>query len=217
MTDPRSQARSESERLQRVRALACSGPGALDDLLAMRLDPSWTVRREVVAALGLLGEAALPALCASLVRERDDETRIAATVDALVASNGDVEPALTRLEPSAAPAVLADVAQILGRRNSRASLETLARLVEHTDDNVAVAAIEALGRVGGRGVVDLLVKAVESRRFFRCFAAIGVLGKSGDPRAIAPLVALLDNAQYGFEAMRALGRTGDRAAVAPLC
>ena len=80
-----------------MRALVGSGPSALDELLTLRLDPSWTVRREVVAALGLLGDAALPELCTSLVRERDNETRIAATVDALVASNGDVEAALTEL------------------------------------------------------------------------------------------------------------------------
>lgn len=218
MTGPRSTApASESARMLRVRALAGAGPSSLDALLAMRLDPSWTVRREVVAALGQLGESALPALSSSLVHERDDETRIAATVDAMVASNGDVDRALRSLATSENAAVLADVAQILGRRNSRGSLRTLALLVGHADDNVAVAAIEALGRVGGRGVVEVLVTAVESRRFFRCFAAIGVLGKSGDPRAIAPLVALLDNPQYGFEAMRALGRTGDRAAVGPLC
>lgn len=208
---------SESERLLRVRLLLKDGVGALDELLTMRVDPSWTVRREVVAVLGLLGETALPALCAALVGERDDETRIAATIDALVASSGRVETALTALAGSSNPAVLADVAQILGRRQSRSSLGTLALLVDHPDDNVAVAAIEALGRIGGRGVVDVLVKAVESRRFFRCFAAAGVLGKSGDPRAIRPLVALLDNPQCCFEAMRALGRTGDRAAVAPLC
>ena len=208
---------SESQRLVRAQQLARGGSGALDELLAMRLDQSWTVRREVVAALGLFGEVALPALCDSLCHERDNETRIAATVDALVASQGDVETALGRLVASAQAAVLADIAQILGRRHSRSELPTLALLVEHADDNVAVAAIEALGRVGGRGVVEVLVRAVASRRFFRCFAAIEVLGKSEDPRALAPLVALLDNPQYGFEAMRALGRTGDRAAVAPLC
>ncbi len=145
--------------------------------------------------------------------ERGSETRIAATVDALVAASGEVEGAIELLADSNDPAVLADVAQILGRRNARSSVSTLATLVEHVDDNVAVAAIEALGRIGGRGAVDVLVQAVQSPRFFRSFAAIDVLGRSGDPRAVAPLVALLDNVNTGGEAMRALGRTGDRAAV----
>jgi HEAT repeat protein len=185
--------------------------------MAMRTDPSWAVRREVIAALGGLGEPALGALCASLLAERDDETRIAATVDALVASTAKVEAALATLRASASTAVLADIAQVLGRRRNPACIPALAELSRHADDNVAVAAIEALGRVGGRSVVEVLVEAVESKNFFRTFAAIDVLGKSGDPRAIAPLAALLNHPQYSFEAARALGRTGDRAAVAPLC
>jgi HEAT repeat protein len=182
----------------------------------MRVDPSWAVRREVIAVLGELGETALPALRASLSGERDDETRIAATVDALVASTGDVDAALSALPADAIAAVHADVGQILGRRRNPASIPRLAELARNADDNVAVAAIEGLGRVGGRAVVDELVRAVESRSFFRTFAAIDVLGKSADPRAIVPLGALLDNPHYSFEAARALGRTGDRAATGPL-
>lgn len=182
----------------------------------MRTDPSWSVRREVIAALGELGEPALAALGASLRDERDDETRIAATVDALVASTGDVDARLEALVPRAGAAVLADVAQILGRRRNPASVPALAELSQHGDDNVAVAAIEGLGRIGGRAVVDLLVQAVQSQSFFRTFAAIDVLGKSGDPRAVAPLAALLENPHYAFEAARGLGRSCDRAAVVPL-
>lgn len=207
---------AERRRIERLRALAASGAAGLPELLAMRTEPSWSVRREVIAALGEFGDVALEPLCASLCNERDDETRIAATVDALVASSGDVDARLRALVPAASPPVLADVGQILGRRRKPASVPILAELIQHPDDNVAVAAIEGLGRLGGRAVVDLLVAAVESQRFFRTFAAIDVLGKSGDPRAVAPLAALLESPHYAFEAARALGRTCDRAAVAPL-
>jgi HEAT repeat protein len=207
---------AERGRLERLRALVASGAAGIPELLSMRTDTSWSVRREVIAALGELGEAALGPLCASLIDERDDETRIAATVDALVASSGDVDARLQALVPNVAAPVLADVAQILGRRRKPASLPILAALIQHRDDNVAVAAIEGLGRIGGRAVVDLLVQAVQSQRFFRTFAAIDVLGKSGDPRAVAPLAGLLSNPHYAFEAARGLGRTCDRAAVAPL-
>lgn len=207
---------SERQRLEKLRELTQHGERDLDELLAMRTDPSWAVRREVIAALGRLGLPAATRLCESLIRERDDETRIAATVDALVASTGDAEAALYPLTRAENVAVLADLAQILGRRRNPLSVPILADLSRHRDDNVAVAAIEALGRVGGRAVVDLLVETVESRRFFRTFAAIDVLGKSGDPRAISPLVALLDDPHYSFEAARALGRSSDSAAVAPL-
>jgi len=206
---------AERGRIDRLQALVASGAPGLADVLAMLIDPSWAVRREVIAALGQLGELSLAALCASLIRERDDETRIAATVDSLVASTGDVDACLRRVV-GAPPAVLADVAQILGRRRSPGSVPALAELARHDDDNVAVAAIEGLGKIGGRAVVDALVEAVQSQSFFRTFAAIDVLGKSGDPRAIAPLAALLGSPHYAHEAARSLGRTCDRAAAAPL-
>ncbi|MET0411274.1 MAG: HEAT repeat domain-containing protein [Polyangiaceae bacterium] len=205
---------SEQQRIDRVR-------GALDGderslLLGMRSDPSWVVRREVIAALAALGDSVVPALLESLVNERKDETRIAATVDTLAASTGNVEALLRPLLKNSSSQVLADLANILGRRRNTASVSVLAELSKHSDDNVAVAAIEGLGRVGGRAVVDVLVEAVQSGNFSRTFAAIDVLGRSGDPRAIAPLAHLLDSVYFSIEAARALGRTRDRAAVAPL-
>src|SRR6185295_16426142 len=52
--------------------------------------------------------------------------------------------------------------------------------------------------------------------FFRTFAALQVLSRTGDPRAIAPLAALLGDDTYRLEAARALGRTGSALAIAPL-
>lgn len=205
---------AELQRIDRVRAALESNEHAL--LLGMRSDPSWVVRREVIAALAALGDSVLPALIESLVNERKDETRIAATVDTLAASIGNVEVLLRGLLDGSSAQVLADVANILGRRRNTASVSVLAELSKDGDDNVAVAAIEGLGRVGGRAVVDVLVEAVQSGNFSRTFAAIDVLGRSGDPRAIAPLAQLLDSVYFSIEAARALGRTRDRAAVAPL-
>jgi HEAT repeat protein len=207
---------AEGRRLEALRALRAGGVAGLPGLLAMRTDPSWAVRREVIAALAALGEPALESLWASLLSERDDETRIAATVDAMVASTGAVNDRIGAAGAELGAAVLADVAQVLGRRRDPASVPRLVELSRHADDNVAVAAIEGLGKIGGRAVVDALVEAVQSPSFFRTFAAIDVLGKSGDPRAIGPLAALLESPHYAFEAARALGRTCNRSAAAPL-
>ena len=84
-------------------------------------------------------------------------------------------------------------------------MPALVALSRHADDNVAVAAIEALGRIGGRAAVESLVDAVDSGNFFRTFPAIDVLGRSGDPRAVAPLTALLDE-----PAVRRRGGAGAR-------
>lgn len=217
MTPRASPQGSDAARLASARALAAEGARAVPQLVNMLDDPSWSVRREVVQALANLGDAAVAALCSCLVDQRDDEARIAATVDALVAAHGEqVDSAVIGLAQHENPAVLADVAQILGRRRSSAGNETLARFTEHSDDNVAVNAIEALGRLGGRAAVDALIACVSSQIFFRIFPAIDVLGRSGDPRALEPLSKLLNDSRYALEAARALGRTGDRRAAHPL-
>jgi len=208
---------AERQRVERVDLLAAAGPSSLGALREMLSDPSWTVRRAVVAGIAALGDAAVGPLWELLRTERDDESRLAAAVDALVASTGDVESAAEPFATdSESPALLADVAQVLGRRQRTRAVPMLVRLAQHPNDNVAVTALEGLGRVGGRAAVDQLVQAVESRSLFRTFPAIDVLGRSGDPRAVAPIAALLDDPQYAFEAARALGRTGHRSAVAPL-
>ena len=112
--------------------------------------------------------------------------------------------------------MISDAAQVLGRRKSASAIPLLSRLSAHTDDNVAVAAIEALGRIGGTTAIEPLVAAVRTRNFFRTFPAIEVLGNSGDPRVIAPLAELLSEPVYAVEAASALGRTAQVAAVAPL-
>ncbi|MGK3981925.1 HEAT repeat domain-containing protein [Sorangium sp. So ce136] len=206
----------ERQRVEQVDRLAASGSPGVPGLIEMLADPSWSVRRAVVASLAALGGAAVQALCDCLGARRDSEARIAATVDALVASLADVDGPVLALTRDPRAAIVADAAQILGRRGSTGAVSRLAELTSHDDDNVAVAAIEALGRVGGRAAVDSLVGAVTSGNFFRVFPAIDVLGRSGDPRAIGPLSSLLDDPRYLLEAARALGRTGSRSAVAPL-
>ena len=204
----------DSRRMEEVERL--SRGRRIDGLVAMLDDPSWPVRRAVVGALGAAGPAAVGPLCAALRHQRSSEGRVAATVDALATIACDADAALAAMADSAEPPVLADIAQILGRRRTVSALSTVVALSRHADDNVAVAAIEALGRIGGRTAIDSLVEAVRSASFFRAFPAIDVLGRSGDPRAVAPLAQLLEQPVYTAEAARALGRTGDAAAVAPL-
>jgi HEAT repeat protein len=217
VSDPASQLAVSEPGRRRIEAVdRLVAAGTVGELAGMLGDPSWAVRRAVVAGLASLGDAAVPAVLALLSRDRSNEARIAAAIDTLVASTGEVVLAVSLLEHDPSVAVVADAAQILGRRGSPRAIPVLVRLMEHADDNVAVTAIEALGRVGGRAAVEALVRAVESDRFFRVFPAIDVLGRSGDPRAVAPLTTLLGSPLYALEAARALGRSGDRAAVAPL-
>lgn len=202
-------------RVEEIEQLARSGEGA-NGLVARLDDPSWVVRRAVVAALASLGEAAVAPLLETLTSRRDKESRIAAAVDALSASRAAVEDRVVQLGRSPSPAIVCDALQILGRRRCRTAVGFIADLARHDDDNVAVSAIEALGRIGGVETVAALIGAVEQRHFFRTFPAIDALGRTGDPRAVAPLEALLGDPLYAAEAARALGRTGQEGAVAPL-
>lgn len=207
---------AERERAARVDLLVSLGDAGIPELTGMLAEPSWTVRRSVVAGLAALGDAAVRALCDVLTTQRDSEARLAAAVDALAASTGNPEEVIVQLAEHPNPAVVADAAHVLGRRRSPTAVPLLVRLLQHADDNVHVAAVEALGRVGGRGAVDALIAAVSSDNFFRVFPAIDVLGRSGDPRAVEPLASLLGQPTYAMEAARALGRTGERAAALPL-
>ncbi|MBK7859123.1 MAG: HEAT repeat domain-containing protein [Archangiaceae bacterium] len=207
---------AEQARMNQVHALAAKDAAGVPSLLPLLSEASWSVRREVVAALANAGQPAVGPLCEALKVGRSDETRIAAAVDALASSTADVYPEVFELASNGDPAVVADAAQVLGRRRNPKAVPVLTELVGHRDDNVAVAAIEALGRIGGRSGVDTLITMVKSRNFFRVFPAIDVLGRSGDPRVIAPLAELLQDSTYLFEAARALGRTGETAAIGPI-
>jgi HEAT repeat protein len=207
---------AERTRIAAVEQLGARAPASVDELVELLVDPSWIVRRAVIEALTIAGEAAVEPLCTVLREHRDHEGRLAAAVDALVALRVPVEPQVLRLSTDRNPAVVADAAQILGRRRSRVAIPVLVQLTRHASDNVAVAAIEALGRIGGSAAVEALVAAIDSGSFFRTFPAIDVLGRSGDPRAVEPLARLLASPHYLPEAARALGRSGDRGAVKPL-
>lgn len=204
-------------RVDRIEALARSGNDGVRPLLELLVDPSWAVRRAVVAALALVGDGAIAGLCDVLLQKRDHEGRLAGAVDALVASQGDVDATMVALaEGTSSPSVICDAIQVLGRRRVRRAVPVLEKLSTHADDNVAVASIEALGRIGGVDTVDALIGAVALRHFFRTFPAIDALGRTGDARAVAPLELLIADPLYAPEAARALGRTGLESAVAPL-
>lgn len=210
---------TEPERLRvaRIDELAVVGAPAVPELMEAIADPSWAVRRAAVAVLAIFADEAVPALVAWLRDERTTERTIAAVVDALVGSLGaTTAEAVGALATHPDPAIVADVATILGRRRARTAIPLLATLLSHADDNVAVAAIEALGAMGEAAAIEALVTLVRRREFFRTFAAVQVLARSGDPRAIHPLVELLDEELYRQEAISGLGRTGAAQAVPAL-
>ena len=218
MTHDASQALTDGERgrIEQLDRLVARGADATAELVLALDDQSWTVRRAAVGALAALGDPAVGALAIWLADKRTSEHAIAGAVDALVASVGTVTPVALRLLAHPLAAVAADAAAILGRRRAVDAVAALGVAVAHTDDNVAVASIEALGAIGGSVAIEQLIAIARTRSFFRTFPAIQVLARSGDPRAVAPLADLLADDTFRYEAARALGRTGAGHAIAPL-
>lgn len=202
----------ERERLRHVEALRFDGPSAVPALLAELVEPSWVVRRAVVAVLAAGDRAVALRLCDALANARDHEAKIAGVVDALTASRADVDDVLVELTASPNSALVCDAVQILGRHESARALPALEALAEHPDDNVALATVEALGRIGGKTAVDSLLKLARGGNFFRAFPAIDALGRARDSRALETLLRLAGEPLYAPEAVRALGRLGDPAA-----
>ena len=208
---------AERQRVDQVDALVSRGASGVDPLVGMLDDPSWTVRRAVTSSLAALGDDAVVPLCRWLTDARTSEAGIAAAIDALAASLSQHVPArMIELLHDRRPAVVADAAIVLGRCRARSAVQALTSLLSHADDNVAMAAIEALGAIGGGIVVEPLIEVLEARSFFRTFPALHVLAGTADPRAIAAIARLLDDALYRDDAVRALGRTGSPEAVAPI-
>jgi HEAT repeat protein len=211
----------EQQRVERIDQLVAIGDQGVRELLASVGDPSWTVRRAAVTSLAALGDDAVPALCHWLATARTTEHEIAAVVDALAAALGErATPAVMALLAHPDPAVVADAANILGRRRALEATTALAAQLQHPDDNVAVAAIEALGALSATttptAATEALIAVIATRGFFRTFPALQVLARTGDPRAVQPIAALVPDPLFQGEAIRALGRTGSASAIPAL-
>ena len=207
----------ERLRIERIDLLVAIGASSVPELVRALSDASWTVRRAAVAALGAFGDAAVPALVTRLSVDRTSEHTIAAAVDALAGALGEAAtPAVAALLDHENPAVVADAAQILGRRHASDTVSALTAALSHPDANVVVSAIEALGRIGSSAAIEPLIALMRTREFFRAFAALQVLSRASDPRAIAPIAELLSDDTFRFEAIHALGRSGSAQALRPL-
>lgn len=207
---------SERVRLAHVAELRAKGSAALPELIEELVQPTWAVRRAVVAALSEAEPGAMSRLSEALSNSRENEAKIAGLVDALASTLNDVDDLVLALAEHPNPAVVCDAAQILGRRECARAVPRLSELTRHEDDNVALGAVEALGRIGGSAAVDALLPLAAGRNFFRTFPAIDVLGRSGDRRAVPTLLELVADPLYASEAVRALGRLAEPSAVVVL-
>lgn len=210
--------------LVRLRELAAELVAVLYDQQA-----SDEERTEAGRLLIELGPSAAPALveflCADPKRARDDAAAIICEI-----GEAAVEPLLASL-PHGDPDVRATVAFLFTslRDGEGRSEEALLALLDDPDELVRQSAAYALGAQDCRRAVPKLI-ALATRPIqmprreadpeawaeaypYDCCAAVDALGQIGDPRAVQPLIFLVesqgvDGPMYD-EAVRALGLLGD--------
>ncbi|NQU24149.1 MAG: HEAT repeat domain-containing protein [Candidatus Nealsonbacteria bacterium] len=188
-------------------ALSQYGPDAVEPLIAVLNSKNTVLAQKAASSLGAIGdERAVAPLTAALKNPRQQVRNAAAK-------------ALYRLNaPSPYHPTGGDAARSYPvPQEVRAQIELLAS----DDAKTRAAAALALGRLGGPdSLKPLLAAAGDADRLVQRHAMDGLilsLEVSRDPRAVEPLLAMLNNPRFPIdEVARALGKTKDKRAVEPL-
>lgn len=109
----------------------------------------------------------------------------------------------------------------LGENKEEDAVPLLIQLLSQDQSKeVRIKAIEALGKIGSidkNSHVDMLIGILRENNDTEVLtAAVEALGKIKDPKAVKPLINLLDNKNIRFIAIWALGNIGDKGAVPAL-
>ncbi len=214
-SDPHERQNLADDRSDLVDSLRGEVRVWLDSLADENLD-----QRSVALHRGRLGDqGSVGALCELLL---DRTAPAAMRIDAarLLASFTDRHGARCLREGlSARPRDVAiEAAVALAWLEDDGGRQMLPPLLESENDERRTRAAIGLGRLGDRAAVPALIDVVESNDVDRehRIEAIRLLGLLRDPRAVEPLVDLLDDVRLRTRASMALGRIGDRSAFEPL-
>jgi HEAT repeat protein len=108
----------------------------------------------------------------------------------------------------------------LGENKEEDAVPLLIQLLSQDQSKeVRIKAIEALGKIGSidnNSHVDTLIGILRENDTEILTAAVEALGKIKDPKAVKPLINLLDNRDIRLAAIWALGNVGDKGAVPAL-
>ena len=105
--------------------------------------------------------------------------------------------------------------QILARVGDPKATAGILPLLNHTDPNVAQAAVEALGRLRSADAVPALLELLRGNLWLQ-LAAVNALGEIGDAPAVAPLLSLVPDSFVAEQAVRALQRIAAPESLDPL-
>jgi HEAT repeat protein len=199
------------ERLTALQAAAAS-PGRDQAIVVGLKDASPLVRQNAIA---LAARHLAPEVLAEFLADDEDAILRNAAQAALERQGPHAIPHLLSLTRGADPELAFFAVQILSTINDVSAKQALLPLLDHSDRNIAQAAVEALGHMRATEAVPALIRLLAGDPWLQ-FAAASALGRIGDARAVGPLLERLDDELLAEIVVEALGRMGDAATLAPL-
>jgi HEAT repeat protein len=196
--------RAIEEHSRRLAALTTlpDGPGREAVILAAMEDESSVIRDQ---AIRLAARYIEPAALGELVADEVNAIRRNAAISALERQGPYAVPHLRTMLVRPEVDVVMFALQMLSRIGDPLAVHGVVPLVRHPDPNVAQSAIEALGQLRHKEAVPTLLQLLGGDLWLQ-LAAIDALGEIGDPRAIAPLAALVPDSIVAEPAVNALHR-----------
>lgn len=216
----RKRSARQADLAQSFLVTVASGP-RLADLIDRACAPDHDVSVHAAQVLLQLGEdvAATLVQAAEIERDRARRERIHGI---LIALGDKALPELLRLIDDGATPSVRTAVRLLGDIQNPAATPMLVALLDHAEPSIREEAAKALVRTGDVRGMDALVRALRSKTPGLTAVAVYCLAASGSPRAVGPLIELVEEAaregrsEVAREAIRALGRLGRQEAAGPL-
>lgn len=190
----------------RIRALdgAALGPDRDAAIMHALEDRTSLVREHAIA---LAARYISPEILGELVGDHENAILRNSALTALERQGPYAVPHLLglALDPDLEVAMFA--VQVLSRIKDPSTIHALLPLMEHSDPNIAQAAVEALGNVKAREAVPGLIRLLTADMWVQ-FAVVSALGEIGDARAVGPLLECLNDELINESVAEALGKVG---------
>ncbi|MBL0313726.1 MAG: HEAT repeat domain-containing protein [Holophagaceae bacterium] len=171
--------------------LRMAGPRNVNALLPLiHQKQSEPIASQLVRLLGLLGQPAARHLVYCLGQEEDRAKRYK-LLDALRAIGPKAE--LPLREALAAPEwyLVRNVVSLLGEIGETSAFDDVALTLSHKDARVRRMSAKALGQLDAGRAIPLLIEALPNADSNTLIELVAQLGELKDPRAVSPLVELL--------------------------
>jgi PAS domain S-box-containing protein len=175
----------------------------------------WKERGTIVKNLSSAGNVIVSEVLKKIKLEHGNMNILSSAMKVISLSDEDVSSILIDFLNGEDSDLRIYAAQMLGTKNTHASVEALTAVLDDPDANVAYHAIESLGKLRAFQAVDKLADIAISRKFFTAFPAIDALREIGDARASKLIAPLIQDNMLGQPVADALAELGE-ADIAPV-